>query len=108
MASRCCYVLFDLYKRGVNEIDYELVEQVEVDLSRSVEVLAEELAGWALDVIGRREARFGLYSAELSTLDEEGQADRHVYNVHICWDDQDQSVVLPNRKGVVTKYVTTP
>ena len=102
MATRYAYTLFDLHKQGANSMSYELVHQLEVDPSEhGLEVLAGRLTCWAVEVLRDFEPGIGIYSAELSTIDEDGEPDKYVYSVHLCWNGSDQITSWPDPRRFV-------
>lgn len=84
--SRYAFVLYEIRKLGDRKIDYHELALIELDTSRfSVSELRMHLRIWALGVLVDLNCDIGLYSAEFSTLDDEGQPDRAVSVEHVAW-----------------------
>lgn len=100
MSTRYGFTLFDLRKQDLNRAYYEIVHQLEVDPAEfGLEVLAKRLSAWAMEVLRAEDAQLGMYSAELSTLDDQDEPDKYLYAVTICQNGPDQVVTWPDPRG---------
>ncbi|CAM3644561.1 hypothetical protein KIPE111705_18500 [Kibdelosporangium persicum] len=102
MANRFAYTLLDLRKQELDRAYYEIVHQLEVDPADvGLEALAKRLTAWAMEILRAEVVASGMYSAELSTLDEQDEPDTYIYAVTICQNGSDQVVTWPDPRGFI-------
>ncbi|ONI73255.1 hypothetical protein ALI144C_45895 [Actinosynnema sp. ALI-1.44] len=103
MTTRYAYTLFELRKRDSRVTHYEIVRQTQViPAAGGIEALASGLTAWALEFLlpGNREP--ALYSAELTTLDEDDEPDDYIHTVSICQSGSDQFSVWPDPRRLIS------